>query len=242
MHFLHSFRTLAKKRTALARNPAPPSAAPPSQPQTKPVVKRFPQMTRPFGVGRSPKPGPYVEHTPRLCVYDLDLKKVVAGTPFKARAREGSAIEQVHVVINGRPAVLDVVCDARFLGGGQRYFLCPNPMCSRKVWHLYVQADEQADGQAGERLACRRCVPGLDYRSKHTRRQGVNRVRRLREKIGAPALLLSPIPLRPHGWRKDYWRRTIAQLLAAEASIAKELHVMIPRVRRRLKRDRHRAT
>ena len=74
--------------------------------------------------------------------------------------------------------------------------------------------------------------------SRSTRRRGINRVRRLREKIGALPSPLAPIPPRPPGWRKDYWSRIIAELAAAEAVVAAELHAMIPRVRRRLKRDR----
>src|SRR5215471_13980353 len=122
--------------------------------------------TAPFGVGgRPPKPRPLVETTPRICAYDL---RKVAGAPLTALARE-----ELRVVVNGRSEVLEVVCDARFFGGdGQRFFLCP--ACSRKVQHLYLR----------DRLACRQCS-GLDYASKHTCRQGLNRVRRLREKIGA---------------------------------------------------------
>ena len=146
-----------------------------------------------------------------------------ATAPLTALARE-----TVTVVINGAEMVIDVVRDARHLGGdGQRYFLCPT--CSQKVWHLYVRADEQ--------LACRKCAGPLDYRSRTTRRRGLNRVRRLREKIGAPPGLLSPIPSRPRYVRRDYWMRTVAKLAAAEAVIAAELHAMVPRVRRRLKHD-----
>jgi hypothetical protein len=122
--------------------------------------------------------------------------------------------------------VIDVVPDARHLGGdGQRYFLCAG--CSRKVWHLYLRTDQ---------LICSKCA-GLDYRSRSTRRRGLNRVRRLREKIGAPPGLLSPIPSRPRYVRRDYWMRAVAKLAAAEAVIAAELHAMVPRVRRRLKHD-----
>jgi len=79
-----------------------------------------------------------------------------ATAPLTALARE-----EITVVINGAEMVIDVVRDARHLGGdGQRYFLCPD--CSRKVWHPYVR---------DERLACRKCA-ALDYRSRHVRRRG----------------------------------------------------------------------
>src|SRR5215831_20138767 len=100
-----------------------------------------------FGKGRPRKPRPLVDTTPRICVYDV---RGVATAPLTALARE-----TVTVVINGAEMVIDVVRDARHLGGdGQRYFLCPD--CSRKVWHLYVR---------DERLACRKCA-ALDYRSR----------------------------------------------------------------------------
>jgi hypothetical protein len=176
--------------------------------------------TRPFGVGPQRNPRACVEDTPRISVYDL---RGVAAAPLSPLAREAT----VRVVIDGRTETLEVVWEPRYLGGdGQRFFLCP---CSRKVRHLYARADEP--------LRCRRCAR-LSYRSKHTRRQGINRVRRLREKIGALPSPLAPIPPRPLGWRKDYWLKTIAKLGAAEAVIAAELRAMVPRVRRRLKRDR----
>jgi hypothetical protein len=171
-----------------------------------------------FGKGRPRKPRPLVDTTPRICVYDV---RGVATAPLTALARE-----EITVVINGAEMVIDVVRDARHLGGdGQRYFLCPD--CSRKVWHLYVR---------DERLACRKCA-ALDYRSRHVRRRGLNRARRLRQKLGAPAGLLGPIPPKPPRWRRDHWTRTVAELAVAEGRIAGMLHAMIPRVRRRLKHD-----
>src|SRR5262249_16404723 len=168
-----------------------------------------------FGKGRPRKPRPLVDTTPRICVYDV---RGVATAPLTALARE-----TVTVVINGAEMVIDVVRDARHLGGdGQRYFLCPD--CSRKVWHLYLRADH---------LTCSK-VAGLDYRSRHVRRRGLNRVRRLREKIGALPSPLAPGPPRPLGWRKDYWLKTVGRLAVAEAALAAELRAMIPRVRRRL--------
>src|SRR5262249_54444427 len=143
--------------------------------------------TAPFGFGGKPhKPRPLVETTPRICVYDL---RGVATASLTAFARETT----VRVVVNDKPQVLDVVWEPRHLGGdGQKFFVCG---CGRRVQHLYVRADEP--------LTCRRCAR-LSYRSKHTRRQGINRVRRLREKIGAPAGLLSRVPPRPRYWRRDY--------------------------------------
>jgi len=170
-----------------------------------------------FGKGRPRKPRPLVDTTPRICVYDV---RGVATVPLTA----APARETVTVVINGAEMVIDVVRDARHLGGAQRYFLCA---CGRRVWHLYLRADE--------RPMCRRCAGNLDYRSRYVRRRGLNRVRRLREKIGAPPGLLSPIPSRPRYVRRDYWMRAVAKLAAAEAVIAAELHAMVPRVRRRLK-------
>src|SRR5262249_1272111 len=179
--------------------------------------------TAPFGVGgKSRKPRACVEDVPRICIYDL---QGVARSPFTGFAREAT----VDVVVNGAKMAIDVVCDARHRGGdGQRYFLCPD--CSRKVWHLYVR-DEQ--------LKCRRCA-GLDYRSKHTRRRGLNRVRRLREKIGALPSPLAPLPQRPRHVRRDYWMKALARIAAAETLVAAELHDMVVGGRRRLRDEQRR--
>ena len=172
----------------------------------------------PFGVGGRPrKSRPLVEQTPRICVYDL------AASPFTCpRPRE-----ELTVVINGRPEVLELVREPRFPGGdGQRFFLCSG--CSRKVQHLYLLGN-------GERPACRRCSGGLTYASQHTRRRGLNRARNLRLKLGAAPGLLAPIPSKPPRWRRDFWVKAVAELAVAEGKIAGMLHAMVPRVRRRLK-------
>jgi hypothetical protein len=141
----------------------------------------------------------------------------------------------VNVVINGKPEAIDVVFDDRNYGGrGQPYFLCGT--CSRKCRHLYLR-DEPRDGpRDGRRLVCRRCA-GVTYKSQHTRRRGLNRARRLREKIGALPSPLAPLPSRPRHWRRDYWARTVAELARAEVALAAQLHAMIPRVRRRLRHE-----
>jgi hypothetical protein len=179
--------------------------------------------TKPFGFGGKPhKPRPTVENTPRIGVGDL---QGAARLPLTAFAREAT----ISVLVNGKPETIDVVCDPRNYGGdGQRFFLCP--ACSRKVQHLYLR---------DERLACRRCA-GLTYRSQHTKHRGLHRARDLRRKLGASEELLVPIPPRPPHWRRDYHARLLAQLVAAEAVIAAQLHDMVVRVRRRLKHDRHR--
>ena len=146
--------------------------------------------------------------------------------PLTAFAREAT----VRVLVNAKPEALDVVSDPRNYGGdGQRFFLCP--ACSRKVQHLYLR---------DERLVCRRCA-GLTYRSQHTKRRGLHRVRDLRRKLGAPPGLLGSIPPRPRNvWAAAHYDRLVAQLVAAEAVIASQLRDMVVRVRRRLKHDRHR--
>ena len=68
-----------------------------------------------FGKGRPRKPRHLVDTTPRICVYDV---RGVATAPLTVPARE-----TVTVVINGAEMVIDVVRDARYLGGdGQRTF------------------------------------------------------------------------------------------------------------------------
>ena len=165
-----------------------------------------------FGKGRPRKPRPLVERTPRICVYDL------------ATSPHPLAREEVPVIVNGRPEVLEVVRDARNYGGdGQRYFLCP--VCSQKVYHLYLRSD-------GERLTCRRCA-ALTYASRHTRRRGLNRVRNLRRNLGAPPGLLSPVPPRPRYWSRAYHAKLLAELAEAEVVIAARLRDTLRQVRRR---------
>ena len=172
--------------------------------------------TAPFGRGGRPR-------QPRTCIEDVPRIEV---KNLAASLRGPLARKTVTVAVNGAEMALDVVRDARFFGGdGQRYFLCPT--CSRKVWHLYLPGD-------GGRLVCRRCAD-LEYASQHTSRQGINRARRLREKIGAAPGLLSPIPSRPAHVRRDYWMKALARIAVAEAALAAELHAIIPRVRKRLK-------
>jgi hypothetical protein len=185
-------------------------------------------MFRPhaFGKGRPRKAQPTVETTPRISIGDL---RGVARSLFTAsRVRETT----VNVVINDKPEAIELMFDPRFFGGVQALFLCGT--CSRKCQHLYFR-DDPRDGR---RLACRRCA-GLTYKSQHTRRRGLNRVRRLREKIGALPSPLAPIPQRPRYVRRDYWVRRLAELARAEAALAAQLHAIIPRMRRRLKHDRH---
>jgi|SRR5215831_1653942 hypothetical protein len=178
--------------------------------------------TAPFGVGRPRKPQALVETVPRIGVRDL----------ARSLSTASRASATVRVVVNGKPEVLDVVCNPRFFGGEQALFLCP--ACSRKCRHLYLR-DDPRDGR---RLACRQCA-GLTYKSQHVYRRGINRVRRLREKIGALPSPLAPIPQRPRYVRRDYWVRRLAELARAEAALAAQLHAIIPRMRRRLKHDRH---
>src|SRR5262249_29601335 len=64
----------------------------------------------------------------------------------------------------------------------------------------------------------------LDYASRHTRRRGLNRVRNLRRRLGAPPGLLSPVPPRPRYWNRAYHVKLLAELAEAEAVIAARLH------------------
>ena len=171
---------------------------------------------------------PLVETTPRIFIGD------VARSLLTPRARG-----VVRVLIDGRPETIEIVHEPRNYGGrGAAFFLCGT--CSKKVRHLYLR-DDPRDGPSDRRwLACRRCSGDLSYASQHTRRRGINRVRRLREKIGALPSPLAPIPQRPRHVRRDYWMKALAKLAAAEAVIAAELRDMVVRARQRIKHERHR--
>ena len=179
--------------------------------------------TKPFGFGGKPhKSRPTVENTPRIGVGDL---QGIATAPLTAFAREAT----ISILVNGKLERIDVVCDPRNYGGdGQRFFVCG---CGRRVQHLYLR---------DERLACRKCA-GLTYRSQYTKRRGLHRARDIRRKLGASEELLAPLPPRPrqHMAAAKY-DRLVAQLVAAEAVIAAQLHDTVVRVRRRIRHERHR--
>jgi len=193
-------------------------------------------MIIPFGVGGQPRrPRATVENTARIFVGDL------ARSLFTPPAREGveATASAIRVVINGKPEVLDVVHEPCNYGGdGRWFFLCGT--CSKKVLHLYLLLRD-GDRPDGNRLACRcrRCA-GITYKSQFTRRRGINRVRRLRAKIGALPHVLAPLPQRPQHVRRDYWRKSIARIVAAETLVAAELRDMLVRARRRLRDEQRR--
>jgi len=181
-------------------------------------------MTLPvFGKGRPRKLRPLVETTARIGARDIANASL---TPSRAST-------SVRVAVDGVEMALDVVSVPRNYGGAQALFLCP--ACSRKCRHLYLR-DDPRDGR---RLACRQCS-GLDYASRHVRRRGLHRVRDLRRRLGAPVNVLAPLPQRPRHVRRDYWRKSIARIVAAETLVARELHDMLVRARRRLRHERHR--
>src|SRR6516165_1275942 len=181
-------------------------------------------MTLPvFGKGRPRRLRPFVETTARICIGD------VACSLFTASRASGT----VRVAVDGKPETIEMVFEDRNYGGrGQAYFLCG---CGRKCLHLYLRNDPRD----GRRLACRRCS-GVAYASQHTRRRGINRVARLRRKIGALPSPLMPIPAKPAHVRRDFWARAIARIAVAETLVASELHDMLVRARRRLRDERHR--
>jgi hypothetical protein len=147
----------------------------------------------------------------------------VAAPPHRGVARE-----TVTVVVDGVEQELEVVRQDRINGGQQAYWSCPR--CGVLRSHLYV-----CDGA----LACR-CCHGLDYRSRHVLHRALIRAAKLRRKLGAAPGLLAPLPPRPRRWRRDYYARLIAELVAAEASIAARLRDTVKQVRRRSEHDRHR--
>ena len=157
-----------------------------------------------FANGRPRKPRPLVEHTTRL-----------APPPHRGLARE-----EVRVLVDGRPQVLEIVRQER-IHGQEAYWRCPT--CGKLRWHLYLHAGE---------VACRVCL-GLSYACRHTYNTATMRARKLRRRLGGLPGLLSPIPPRPRYWRRDYWARAIAELIAVEDVLAARLAAMVGRRRKR---------
>jgi hypothetical protein len=62
---------------------------------------------------------------------------------------------------------------------------------------------------------------------------GGDQARKLRRRLGGFPGLLSPIPPRPRHWRRDYYARAIAELVAVEATLAARLRDMVGRRRKR---------
>jgi len=154
--------------------------------------------------------GSGLEPTPRRLVESCLM---VAAPPFGAVAR-------VALQIDGAVQQVEVEHQERRLGGSQAYWRCPR--CGALRSHLYV-----VDGV----LACRVCH-GLDYRSRHVP-QAVARAAKLRRRLGGAPGLLGPLPRKPRHWRPDYYRRLIAELIAAERVIARMLHGTVAALERR---------
>src|SRR5215469_12676210 len=145
----------------------------------------------------------------------------VAMSDAASPPHQGLARETVTVVIDGAEQELGIVRQDCINGGQQAYWLCPQ--CSALRSHLYA-----VNGV----LACRVCHR-LDYRSRHVLHPALIRAAKLRRKLGAAPGLLSALPRRPQRWRRDYWARALAALVAAEASIAVRLRDTVEQVRRR---------
>ena len=162
-----------------------------------------------FRKGRPRKPRATVETTPRI-----------ASPPSAGIARE-----EVVVLVDGAERRLEVIRQDRINGGLAAYWRCPT--CEALRWHLYLHNGE---------VRCRQCLT-LSYACRHTRNRAALRARKLRRKLGAAPGLLSPLPPRPKYWRRDFYARRLAQLVAAESVLAARLRAMVGR--RRKRHDRH---
>jgi len=146
---------------------------------------------------------------------------LVKTTPRIAQpSSTGLAREEVGVVIDGVPHTLEIVRQPR-IHGQEAFWLCPR--CSKLRMHLYLLSGE---------IACRECL-GLSYAVRHTRNRAVLRARKLRRKLGGLPGPTSPLPSRPKHWRRDYWARTLTELIVAENVLAARLGAMVGRKRKR---------
>jgi hypothetical protein len=139
----------------------------------------------------------------------------VAPPPHRGLARE-----EVRVVVDGAEQVIEIVRQDR-VRGQMAYWQCPT--CGELRWHLYLLNGE---------IACRECL-GLSYACKRPHNAVVIRARKLRRRLGGLPGLLSPLPPRPRHWRRDYWARAIAELIAVENVLAARLGDMVGRKRKR---------
>ena len=148
---------------------------------------------------------------------------LTAAKPLGAPAsppHRGLAREEVRVLVEGIEQELEIVRQER-INGQEAFWLCPR--CSKPRLHLYLHNNE---------IACRECL-ALSYRCRTTRNRAALRVMRLRRKLGGLPSLLAPLPSRPKHWRRDYWARTLAELIVAESVLAARLRAMVGRRRKR---------
>src|SRR5262249_37782667 len=156
----------------------------------------FSPMVGAFGTGHPRTLKPLVENAQR-----------VAAPPHRGLARE-----TVTLLVDGVPQPLEVVRQDR-IHGQQAYWNCPTCAALREAVYLRNGV-----------LQCR-CCHRLQYRSRVLQKhRAALRAAKLRRKLGALPGLLSPLPVRPRHWRRDYWARSLAELAVFEAVIAAELH------------------
>jgi len=156
-----------------------------------------------FANGRLRRPRATVETTPRIA----------------QPTSTGPAREEVRVVVDGAPQELEIIRQER-IHGQEAFWLCPR--CGSARWHLYVRNSE---------IACRVCF-GLSYACKQHHDTVAIRARKLRRRLGGLPGLVSPLPPRPRHWRRDYWARAIAELIAVENVLAARLAAMVGRRRK----------
>jgi hypothetical protein len=109
--------------------------------------------------------------------------------------------------IAGRAAVVRVVWEDGQLGGVRPWFRCA---CGSRRRFLHVQSG---------RVACRECL-GLVYRSRCYRWASarlLQRVSRLRRRLGAAEVLFGEIPPRPwHHWPAKRYDRLVREIEICE--------------------------
>ena len=100
----------------------------------------------------------------------------------------------------------------RHFGGQQPYFLCP--ACGQRVAILYLT----------NKIACRTCS-NLAYESQRENESSrqLRRARKLRSKIGAEPLILSPIPVKPKNMHYATYERKVKMIHILERRALKTM-------------------
>jgi hypothetical protein len=162
--------------------------------------------------GRTPS-RPVVEHTPRADVFELHRRGAI---PFGTR--------RITLTIGGgildAPQAVEVELATSWrnaLVGRVTMFSCPR--CAGRCRHLYLLG-----GLLGGSIACRRCHQLVYSGRVHRASAAVDRVIRLRRRLGAIAMAepFSPLPL-----RKSKLSRAIER---AEEEMIARLHGSLRRV------------
>jgi hypothetical protein len=140
--------------------------------------------------------------------------ETVWGWPGRQSARVRTDYGRLLVSVDGGPEMVVQHGAMARPEGDRPHLYCP--LCDRAVFHLYLVDDL---------LQCRHCA-GLVYAVQYGRQwcPALQRVHKLRARLGADLAPFGPLPSRPWDGRSIRWYdRLVAQIQEAEAEVLEAL-------------------